>query len=661
MTFKNYLIALTILLYCSFSTKAQTAADYGIQLEALVQTAPPKISLNWKKISGTTQYNIQRKTKFASFWTTLGTTVDTFYTDLSVVSDSAYEYKVFNTGGIAAAAGYIYAGINAPAIHNRGTLILVVDTLFRDSCAVEINNLMKDLSADGWAIVRFNAPRSTPDSIIRKQIKQYYASLPDVQSVLILGHIAVPYSGELNPDAHPDHLGAWPADMFYGEMNDVWTDAIVNNATSASRAQNKNIPGDGKWDQTIPPSAIELQVSRIDFANMPLFAKSEVNMMKNYLYKAHKYKMDSLYVSRKALVDDNFGAFSGEAFAANAWRNFPQLIGRENIKAADFMTTLNDSAYQWAFGCGGGSYSSCGGVGTTTDFTTKKQKGIFTVLFGSYFGDWDSQNNFLRAPLCCSEPALSSCWAGRPNWFFHHMALGENIGYSALITQNNIGGTYTPLGYMYGAVHIALMGDLSLRSDYIKPAKNISISPIAKKGATITWTASTDPTVIGYYVYRADSLYGKYTKLSGLIAGTTFKDTVGKDGLKFYMVRPSKLQSTPSGTYYNLGLGIADSATVSYPIPTSMATLKDAVIHLICFPNPTNEILNIYGHLNTNKGILTIRIVDILGKVQVQSTQEIKQNEFTVSENIGNLSAGNYFVQVSLNNKMMGVQKISKL
>jgi hypothetical protein len=53
--------------------------------------------------------------------------------------------------------------------------------------------------------------------------------------------------------------------------------------------------------------------------------------------------------------------------------------------------------------------------------------------------------------------------------------------------------------------------------------------------------------------------------------------------------------------------------------------------------------------------------VDILGKVQVQSTQEIKQNEFTVSENIGNLSAGNYFVQVSLNNKMMGVQKISKL
>lgn len=659
MNLKKYLVIVPLLLHCSFFAKAQSAADYGVQLEAVVQTAPPKISLNWKKIPSTTQYYIQRKTKAASLWTTLATTVDTFYTDLSVVSDSAYEYKVINMGGIA--GGYLYAGINAPAIHNRGTLILVVDTLFRDSCAVEIKNLMNDLSADGWAIVRFNAKRNTPDSLIKKQIKQYYSSIPDVKSVLIIGHIAVPYSGELNPDAHPDHLGAWPADMFYGEMNDVWTDAIVNNATSASRTQNKNIPGDGKWDQTIPPSAIELQVSRIDFSNMPLFAKSEVTMMQNYLYKAHKYKMDSMYVSRKGLVDDNFGAFSGEAFAANAWRNFPQLIGRDNIKAADFITTLNDSAYQWAFGCGGGSYSSCGGVGTTSDFTSKKQKGIFTILFGSYFGDWDSQNNFLRAPLCCSEPALTSCWAGRPNWFFHHMALGENIGYSSLISQNNSRSIYIPEGYMFGAIHVALMGDLSLRTEYIKPAKNIVITPTTKKGALISWIASPDPSVVGYYVYRADSLYGKYTKLSGLIPGTSFKDTVGKDGLKFYMVRPSKLQLTPSGTYYNLGLGIGDSATVSYPIPTSIASTKDAAIELICFPNPTNEILNIYGNLNTNKGNLTIRIVDVLGKVQLQSTYQLSQNEFTVSENVNALAAGNYFVQVSLNNKMIGVQKISKL
>lgn len=660
MKLKFYMLAAIGLFSGLQKTTAQTAADYAIQLEAKVQTAPPKINLSWRKIPGATNYTLQRKTKAALVWTTLAATVDTFHSDATIVGDSAFEYRVFNSVGTTTAAGFIYAGINAPAIHNKGTLILVVDTLFRDSCATEVKNLMKDLSADGWSIVRFNVNRTTPDSIIKKTIKQYYTSIPDVKSVLLLGHVAVPYSGNLNPDAHPDHLGAWPADVYYGDMDYDWTDLTVN-STVASRPQNKNIPGDGKWDQTGIPTVSELQIGRIDFANMPLFAKSEVTMMRNYLYKAHLYKMDSMYVSRTGLVDDNFGAFSGEAFAANAWRNFPQMIGRNNIKAADFITTLNDSAYQWAYGCGGGSYTSCGGVGTTTDFTTKRQKGIFTVLFGSYFGDWDSQNNFLRAPLCCSEPALTSCWAGRPNWFFHHMALGENIGYSSLITQNNGFNTYTPYGYMNTGVHIALMGDLSLRTDYIKPAKNLTITPAIKKGATIAWTASPDIDVIGYYVYRADSLYGKYAKLSGLIPGTSFNDTIGKDGLHYYMVRPSKLQSTPSGTYYNLGLGITDSATVSFPIPISIANVSSPSVELICFPNPANDVLNIYCNVNNYNDELTISLVDISGKTIRRSNHRVSQNELTVSENIGNLASGTYFVQLSINHQQMAIQKIIKL
>lgn len=660
MKLKLYILTAFSLISSFQIAKAQTAADYGVQLEASVQTAPPKVTLSWKKIPGSTQYNILRKLKESTAWTSLATTVDTFYADATVVSDSAFEYRVTNTGGTIAAAGHIYAGINAPALHNRGTLILVVDTLFRDSCAVEIKNLMNDLSADGWSVVRYNVTRTTPDSVIKKTIKQYYTSIPDVKSVLLIGHVAVPYSGNLNPDAHPDHLGAWPADVYYGDMDGLWTDVSIN-STVATRAQNKNIPGDGKWDQTGIPSASELQVSRIDFANMPAFAKSEVSMMRNYLYKAHLYKMDSLYVSRTGLVDDNFGLSTGEPFAANAWRNFPQLIGRNNIKAADFITTLNDSAYQWAFGCGGGSYTSCGGVGTTTDFTTKKQKGIFTVLFGSYFGDWDSQNNFLRAPLCCNEPALTSCWAGRPNWYVHHMALGENIGYSTLLTQNNGFGTYTPYGYMNTGVHVALMGDLSLRTEYIKIAKNITISPTPKKGALIGWTASPDAAVVGYYVYRADSLYGKYSKLSGLVTGTSFNDTIGKDGLHYYMVRPSKLQSTTSGTYYNLGLGITDSATVTFPIPTSIARVAQPSVDLICFPNPSSDILNIYCNVSEYNEEILISIVDISGKTIKQSSHQMHQSEITVSENISGLASGTYFVQISMKQKQMAIQKIVKL
>ena len=60
---------------------------------------------------------------------------------------------------------------------------------------------------------------------------------------------------------------------------------------------------------------------------------------------------------------------------------------------------------------------------------------VFTMLFGSYFGDWNYQNAFLRMPLTQGN-TLTNAWAARPNWHFYHMAMGENIGYSTKLTQN---------------------------------------------------------------------------------------------------------------------------------------------------------------------------------------------------------------------------------
>ena len=43
------------------------------------------------------------------------------------------------------------------------------------------------------------------------------------------GHVPVPYSGDIVPDGHmPDHVGAWPCDGFYGDMDGTWTDNAVN-------------------------------------------------------------------------------------------------------------------------------------------------------------------------------------------------------------------------------------------------------------------------------------------------------------------------------------------------------------------------------------------------------------------------------------------------
>lgn len=643
-------LAITMLCIFSYTLSfAQSAADYAVQITATVQESPAQIKLYWKPITGTTSYTVYRKAKTATTWSALPgtlTAADTSYTDNNVAVNEVWEYKVARQGTTpASSSGYICAGIKAPALHSKGALLLLVDSTFTDSCKTEIRRLMKDLSGDGWEVLRNDYNRAASATTIKNYIISTSQSNSSLAAVLILGHIAVPYSGEINPDGHPDHLGAWPADVFYGELNGSWTDNTVNNS-SASRAQNKNIPGDGKWDQSNLPSDVELQVSRIDFANMPAFAKTEVQLMRSYLNRDHIYKMDSLNIIHRALIYDNFGAFSGEAFAANGWRNFIPMVGRDNVKSLPFISTLNTNVYQWAYGCGGGSYTSASGVGNTTDFTTNNVNSIFTLLFGSYFGDWDAQNNFMRAPLCSNTPALTSCWAGRPNWFMHHMALGENIGYATRLSQNNTN-LYTPANYGAQFVHIALMGDLSLRTDYIQPPGNVVLTGTAG-GAHLTWTASPDPAVIGYYVYRSATEFGAYEKRSDMLTGTSFNDSSGTNGTQYYMVRAVKLQQTPSGKYYNLSIGNTSSANITYPIPSSGVQQLAAIMQPVLYPNPASAVLNadIYS---AEKAQANIIVTNMSGAIVLKTKAQLKTGGNKISLDIKNLVPGNYIFTIEAN------------
>lgn len=250
---KNLLLILAIL--AIGNVNAQTAQDYAIQLSATTQVSPPSIKLSWRKIPyGTPNYSVFKKSKTATTWgpaiATI-TTGDTTYTDNAVIVDSVYEYAI-NTGATglpAAPSGFILAGIKAPAIHNRGALILLVDSTFTDSCATELSQLAKDINGDGWQVIRHDLSRTLKDTAIKSIIGTDYFNIPNVKAALIVGHLAVPYSGDLNPDAHPDHLGAWPADVYYGCLSSSWTDATINDVVSANPA-NHNIPGDGKWDQS---------------------------------------------------------------------------------------------------------------------------------------------------------------------------------------------------------------------------------------------------------------------------------------------------------------------------------------------------------------------------------------------------------------------------
>jgi hypothetical protein len=570
---------------------------YAVEASAAVQVNPPQVALSWPADVNATGYVVSRKMVGDEAWgpgTSLAGSATSFV-DANVSSGAAYEYQISKTTSVGYAGyGYVCAGINAPLIEQRGKLILIVDNLYAADLSAELARLQSDLVGDGWVVLRHDVSRNDSPANIKNIIQSDYVGDPvNVQAVFLFGHVPVPYSGNLNPDGHPNHQGAWPADVYYGDMDGSWTDSSVSN-TSAERQANWNVPGDGKFDQSDLPSDVELEVGRVDLSNMTCFSNKtppryELDLLRQYLNKDHNFRHGRLAIQRRGLICDNFGEKSGEAFAASGWRNFAAFFGADNVVAVpgwSFFSTLSSQSYLWSYGCGGGSYYTCDGLGSSDDFATTDVQTVFTMLLGSYFGDWDNESNFLRAPLGSTSSALAVAWAGRPHWFFHHMGIGETIGYSARISQNNkSGGLYSAQNYGTYGVHVALLGDPSLRLHPVVPPSSPN-GAVANGNLTLTWTASTDTDLQGYHVYRANTPGGPYLRITGStpVTDTTFTDSTAGASAYTYMIRAIKLEHSASGTYFNPSQGIfwnangtaqPDDATGGLPtVPAAPAALS---------------------------------------------------------------------------------------
>ena len=60
------------------------------------------------------------------------------------------------------------------------------------------------------------------------------------------------------------------------------------------------------------------------------------------------------------------------------------------------------------------------GFATVSQLHNADYQGVFGMMLGSYFGDWNTQDNLMRSSVANGK-LLTNVWAGRPNWFFHHM------------------------------------------------------------------------------------------------------------------------------------------------------------------------------------------------------------------------------------------------
>ncbi len=557
----NVPFILLFFVFLHVNLQAQTPGiDKSVQVWAVTQTNPASITLNWQAITGASSFTIYRKLKEAVSWGTAivsnlpGNT--TTWTDNTVQIGISYEYRVVKSGGTTA-NGYVNSGIEIEAVEFRGKVLFVYDTISTATLATDMLIWEKNVRGDGWEVVRIPINQNDAVTAVKAKIVSAYNNDPGkVKCLFLFGRVPIPYSGNIYPDGHtPDHYGAWPADGYYADIDGAWTDNSVNN-TGGSQPRTHNIPGDGKFDQGSFPSNLELQMGRVDMRNLGGFAFTEAQLLKRYLSKNHAYRNKVFSPVNRALIDDNFTGYA-EGFSASGWRNFAPLCEPSNVVTADYFTTMNTNSYLWSYGCGAGSYTSCSGVGNSTNFVSDSLQSVFTMLFGSYFGDWDSPtNNFLRMPLG-NGTTLTNCWSGRPFWYFHHMAMGENIGYSAMLSMNN-SNLYDPNLAQRG-VHMALMGDPTLRAQIVAPAANF-IATYNNGNGLLTWTASPDQ-VLGYHIYKYNDTTKTYTRINNyLITGTTYTDScLVYPGIQTYMLRALKLETTPSGTFYNLSTGIYDT------------------------------------------------------------------------------------------------------
>ncbi len=639
--------------------------DISVRIDSTGASKSFVLTWNNKDINAE-KYIISRKLKNEKNWQFLDTldANNNTYTDTPPETSKAYEYGIIKTIKDASYTGYgyVYAGYDVQMPYERGIALLLIDETMADSLKNEIKQFQLDLTGDGYFVItkyverteKFYAPAISRTKLI---IDKVQAENPnETISLLLLGRVAVPYSGNTAWDGHrPDHSGAWAADVYYGVPRNYWNDFNVLNRKPV-RKENKNIPYDGKFDQSVI-SKSKMRIGRIDMFNLPFFPESEKELLRRYLNKNHNFRHRKFQPRMRAVLDDGFGNYLlKEAIAACAWLNFAALLGTKNIDTiSSYRYGMKDSSFLWSYGCNMGAYDNIYHTVYSEELASNPYKSVFTILLGSYAGDWDTRNNVLRATLASKPMFLTSIMAGRPFVFFHQMALGEPIGYSVLVSQNNKMTYLTNQKKGVRAVYMTLLGDPTLRMKYTAPPVNFiqkrDTIISGKRTVSFEWEKPEDD-ILGYMIFRADSSNGKYKKINtSLIKSLSFTDNTPPFTASAYMLRSVKREIAVTGSYYNLSQGVFIDIDKYADISESIEQSPFKI-----FPNPASKRIHIRFHISVPQKI-RYSLLNIKGKTIFQSVEKLcnaGDNELTIelSRNHLEVQTGIYLIKLQIAEKI---------
>ena len=392
------MVLLVIWLLAPQAIRAQsTPLDYVVQVTSAVQASPAQVTLCWVANPIGTGFQVYRKALTVDNWgnpiATLPATA-TGYTDASVAVGTPYEYQVVREQGTSIyeyAYGYVATGIGLPLVENRGKVILLVELDTAATLTTELAQLNQDLVGDGWTVIRHDVDPNAAIADVQALVATDYAADPaNVKSLFIFGHVPIPKSGWLIPDGH--FYRPFPTDFYYSVIGGNWPCTNVNGPgvlDPSSLAQT-----------TTNPEPVTLQTGRVDLWNLPSldYYKDELERLRNYLDKDHNYRMHAYPIRQKGLLIDGWGMADGSGTAQNGWRNFTPFFGPTNFGPGDgsgdwWCDPAVTTPYLWAFGSSAGIYQGPNGMETTWEVPFN-DPAIFTMTFGSYFDEWDYQDDY---------------------------------------------------------------------------------------------------------------------------------------------------------------------------------------------------------------------------------------------------------------------------
>ncbi len=546
-------------------------------VSAQVSKDPLSIRLQWPTVKDRT-YEVNRRLSTRELWEPLLDDVqgiELVDSSPDLMDGRVYEYSIApkqTQGGIR----QIEVAAYTPPNHNKGKVLLLVDQTHWSALETDLNYFVEDLQMDGWQVVMVKAPRHldsrwSPNvkriAKVKALIQEHLgAPVKGVKMAILIGHVAVPYSGYVAIDGHTlrgdDHRGAWSCDAYYGDIDGIWHDNAVDHI-NRTHAPASNIPGDGKFDENQLPTRLEIAIGRIDFANLPSLnngvlrnrsvkkSKMEVELIRQYLNKNHAFRFGSLHFEPETLIKshlpDNMSRPFNQSAIENASRWFALVPGE--IRTGDGFQDAGRSL--WAFMAGrSGSASFASGIRRTRDFNqpNKTPRSAFMMLYSSWHGDWNVSDAFLRACLASLDTGLAAMSGLVGPWHLQSLGRGECLGFAYLQSANQSPHSATRA--------LAILGDPTLGNYFTSPVSGLKVS-MTESERRLNWSLPELKEIEGVYVYRLDQDQDRYMLLDRLSTGMT-QWTLPEDmpRRQRFMVRVARWIHSSSGVFAHLSPGV---------------------------------------------------------------------------------------------------------